>query len=110
PRSMMRLSSTRPHRSRAGVVLALAVGLLVPVAAAAPAAQAATLPPGPSAPAPAPDPIDAYVPYDRQSTCDPTEKPGARYLANLAVSHYKQGRVSGITRACSSGSNSEHKE
>ena len=82
---------------------------LVGAGTAAPA-HAAEPPPGPSAPAPAPDPIDAYVPYRGQTVCDPTVKPGARYLADLLVSHYGVGRGSGITRACTAGGQSEHKE
>ncbi|MCL3859658.1 DUF4214 domain-containing protein [Actinotalea sp. K2] len=68
------------------------------------------VPSGPSAPAPAPDPIDAYATYRAQSTCDPTVKPGAQYLLDLVRSHYGVGRASPITRACSVGGASEHKE
>jgi hypothetical protein len=73
-------------------------------------AQAADLPPGPSAPAPAPSPIDAYPPYEGQSTCDPTDKPGATYALDMVLAYYKVGRRSGISRACSNGGQSEHKE
>ena len=93
------------------VVRVLVAALLAVLGAGSVApAQAAPMPPGPTAPAPAPDPIDAYVPYRGQSTCDPTVKPGAKYLVDLLVSTYGVGRSSGITRACSSGGQSEHKE
>lgn len=65
---------------------------------------------GPPSPAAAPNPIDAYVPYQGQSTCDPTVKPGAAYLLNLARSYWRAGRSSGIVRACTVGGQSEHKE
>lgn len=65
---------------------------------------------GPGSPAAAPNPIDAYAKYDGQSTCDPTPKPGAQYLLDLARGYWRAGRSSGIGRACSSGGQSEHKE
>jgi Domain of unknown function (DUF4214) len=101
-------SLNRPSRPLVGLVLTLALTLLGGTVAAP--AGAAELPPGPTAPAAAPNPIDAYVPYQGQSTCDPTVKPGARYLTDLLLSHYRVGRSSGITRACTVGGQSEHKE
>lgn len=101
-------SLTRSSRPLVGLVLTLALAL-VGATVAAPAG-AAELPPGPTAPAAAPDPIDAYVPYQGQSTCDPTVKPGAKYLVDLLQSYYRVGRNSGITRGCSVGGQSEHKE
>ncbi len=128
----MRSTNARPL---IGAAVAAALVLLsgVPAAAAQPvtAAQPATasvgaveapsdapepllvldeLPPGPESPAVAPDAIDAYARYRGQSTCDPTAKPGAVYLVDLAISYYHQGRVSGIGRDCSIGGTSEHKE
>lgn len=70
---------------------------------------AAVLPAGPTAPASAPSPVDAYPPYNPQSTCSPTAKPGATYLLNLLVSYFG-GRRSQIARACDVGDTSEHKE
>ena len=90
-------------------ILALALSLAAFGAGGSPA-QAATLPPGPSSTAAAPTPVDAYAPYQGQTTCDPTEKPGARYLLDLVVGYYRIGRKVGITRACNVGGQSEHKE
>ncbi len=74
----------------------------------APAAQAATN--GPAAPAEAPDRIEPIADYQPQSTCDPVAKPGTRALAQLLIDHYGTGWNGGITRNCSIGGRSEHKE
>ena len=97
--------------------------LAAPERVAAPALVAAAEPPlpppppvptempaGPAAPAAAPHPVDSYVRYRGQSTCDPTAKPGTVYLVNLAVAYYGQGHLAGIGRGCSVGGISEHKE
>lgn len=87
-----------------GLTLALTVtGVAVTPAAALPDA-------GPTAPAPAPSPIDGYQRYDAQVTCDPTVKPGAQYLLDLVIAHYRVGRRVPITRPCHIGGTSEHKE
>lgn len=57
-----------------------------------------------------PHPVDAYVPYQGQSTCDPTVKPGAKYVIDMLLAHYKIGRNAGIARGCTVGGTSEHKE
>lgn len=91
-----------------------AAPLAIPLAAADPTEPPlpvpASVPPGPAAPAPAPDPVDGYARYRPQATCDPTPKPGAVYLLNLAIAAFGQGRSSGISRDCSVGGTSEHKE
>ena len=101
---LTRAASARPLR-----IAALAVALALFGGGASPA-QADELPPGPSAPAPAPSPIDAYVRYQGQSTCDPTAKPGAQYVMAMVLGYYKVGRNIAITRACTVGGTSEHKE
>ena len=100
----MRHLLSRPIRAAA-----LAIGLVLLAGGLAPA-QADTLPPGPSSPAPAPDPIDAYAPYQGQTTCDPTMKPGAQYLLDAAVGYWKVGRKITSIRPCNQGGTSEHKE
>ena len=101
-RSLTELTA-RPLRV---VALALALALL---GGGALPAHATALPPGPSSPAPAPYPIDAYPSYRGQTTCDPTTKPGAQDILNMLRGYYG-GRAGGITRACSVGGQSEHKE
>jgi hypothetical protein len=59
---------------------------------------------------PAPAVIDDYARYRPQTVCDPTVKPGAAALLGAVLSTYRIGHSSGITRACSVGSTSEHKE
>jgi len=54
--------------------------------------------------------IDSYASYDGQTTCDPTEKPGVVAFMNLVLATYPCTSSSGITRSCSTGGTSEHKE
>ena len=65
---------------------------------------------GLTAPVAAPAVVDDYARYRPQSTCDPTVKPGAATLLRAVIATYGQGRSAGITRACSVGGISEHKE
>jgi hypothetical protein len=107
----MHHSPVRPARHRSARLLhALALALALALTGAGVAPASATPSAGPSAPAPAPSPVDAYPRYDPQATCDPTAKPGAQYLLDLLVAHYKVGRKSPIARACHIGGTSEHKE
>jgi hypothetical protein len=54
--------------------------------------------------------IDPYAAYDGQDTCDPTPKPGTVALKNLLLATYPGTVDWGISRDCSSGGVSEHKE
>ena len=53
--------------------------------------------------------IDAHPGYDPQSRCSPTAKPGTKALLSLLIKSWGGGS-SGISRACSVGGTSEHKE
>jgi len=53
--------------------------------------------------------IDGYAPYDGQTTCDPTPKPGVVDFRNILLDEYP-GRDTGISRDCSRPGQSEHKE
>jgi hypothetical protein len=77
--------------------------------ALAPAAQA-DVASGPSAPAEAPEKIEDFAPYVPQKVCDPVAKPGTTALAKMVLAYYDTGRNGGITRACSIGARSEHKD
>ena len=55
-------------------------------------------------------PPDAPSRYQGQVTCDPVEKPGAAAIRTLLRSAYGRANSGGITRACSVGGTSEHKE
>jgi hypothetical protein len=110
PRPIRRTAPARPasiRRSLLSCTVALAATGLV--GGFAPAAQAAPED-GPSAPAAAPDPIEPFARYQPQSTCDPAAKPGTSALAALLLDHYDMGRNGGISRNCSIGGRSEHKE
>jgi hypothetical protein len=102
-RSLTRFIGSPRRLAVLALSLALVCGGVAP-------AQAAVLPPGPSSPAPAPDPIDIFAPYQPQTTCDPTDKPGAQYIMNMVLSYYKVGHSFGISRSCSVAGTSEHKE
>ncbi|MDX6298444.1 MAG: hypothetical protein QOI51_2301, partial [Nocardioidaceae bacterium] len=54
-------------------------------------------------------PIDPYAPYQGQSTCDPTPKPGVVDFQGILLAEYP-GRSLGISRDCGIGGQSEHKE
>ena len=55
-------------------------------------------------------PVDAYASYVGQSTCDPTAKPGVVAFRDMVLATYPCTTSGGITRACSIGGTSEHKE
>jgi hypothetical protein len=53
---------------------------------------------------------DALSRYQGQVSCDPVEKPGAQRLRGLLRTYYGKANSGGITRACSIGGRSDHKE
>jgi hypothetical protein len=53
--------------------------------------------------------IERYTPYDGQSTCSPSTKPGMARFMNMVRTHYGGGSL-GVGRACGAGGTSEHKE
>lgn len=55
-------------------------------------------------------PIDGYARYEPQRTCSPTVKPGTAALQRLLLAGAPGSRSLGISRACSIGGSSEHKE
>src|SRR3954468_12155382 len=54
--------------------------------------------------------IEVFSPYQAQSTCNPTPKPGTVALSKLVMAAYPGSGTSGIARDCSIGGRSEHKE
>ncbi|REE97866.1 hypothetical protein [Thermomonospora umbrina] len=54
--------------------------------------------------------IDAYAPYQPQRDCDPGGKPGVVEFRDLVLAAYPGTTNLGISRACGSGGQSEHKE
>jgi hypothetical protein len=54
--------------------------------------------------------IEGYARYEGQSTCSPDAKPGTLALRNLLLARYPSTVSLGISRACSVGGRSEHKE
>jgi hypothetical protein len=64
----------------------------------------------PTAPVRFPRAIEGFATYQKQTTCSPTAKPGAVKLKNLLLRTYPGTRSLGISRACSAGGTSEHKE
>jgi len=57
-----------------------------------------------------PSGVEAFAPYIGQKSCDPVAKPGVVAFSQLVLSHWGHGGTYGITRACSIGGQSEHKE
>ena len=57
-----------------------------------------------------PPTYDPVADYEAQTGCDSTAKPGTRALAGLITKTYGRSQVIGISRACSVGGTSEHKE
>ena len=64
----------------------------------------------PTAPVRFPRTIEGFATYQKQTTCSPTPKPGTVKLKNLLLRTYPGTRSLGISRACSAGGTSEHKE
>ncbi len=54
--------------------------------------------------------IEGYISYVAQSKCSPTAKPGVVAFKNLILATYPCTYSGGITRSCSVGGKSEHKE
>jgi hypothetical protein len=79
----------------------VAVLLLLPTAA-----HAAV----PTPPVRLPGAIEGFATYQKQTTCSPAAKPGTLKLKSLLLRTYPGTRSLGISRACSAGGTSEHKE
>ncbi|MCU1674345.1 MAG: hypothetical protein JWN77_2458 [Frankiales bacterium] len=90
-------------RRTLGLVAAAVLGALLLASPALAAVQ------NPTAPAAAPAVVEVLSPYLPQTSCDPTAKPGTAALRTLLLQTYG-GRDLGITRTCSVGNTSEHKE
>lgn len=54
-------------------------------------------------------PLDAHLGYMPQTTCAPTPRPGTKALLKLLITTWG-GSSSGISRGCTAGGRSEHKE
>ena len=114
-------SATGAKRVRRTIVALAAAALtvgLVPVLSGPPAQAVGTLPPvgvklpvGPKSPVAArfTAAIDDYPEYEGQIICDPAIKRGSLLLRNLLASTYGTPDI-GISRSCSIGGPSEHKE
>ncbi|HUR51407.1 MAG TPA: hypothetical protein VMZ11_04720 [Mycobacteriales bacterium] len=94
---------SRPIRRalRTLATTAVAAAVLLPTAA-----HAAV----PVPPVRLPGSIEGFATYQKQTTCSPTAKPGTVKLKNLLLKTYPGTRSLGISRACSAGGTSEHKE
>jgi hypothetical protein len=55
-------------------------------------------------------PLDDLAPYQPQTTCDPTPKPGVVGFQEIVLAAYPSTSSYGISRDCSIGGRSEHKE
>ncbi len=80
-----------------------APALVIPLAAAP--AHAVQAPPSPTRPLPSA--LDVRAPYQGQTVCDPTARPGVLDFARLMTTHYGMGSTGLIGRTCTAAS-SEH--
>lgn len=87
----------RLQRPTTGAVLALAAALLLALLVSAVPARAT------------PRPLEGFASYQPQTNCSPRPKPGTVALANWLIHRYGGG-FGGISRPCSDGGTSEHKE
>jgi len=94
----------RQMRVRAALVTAALAVAALPALVAVPA-MAVAVPRTPTLPVA----IDAFASYQGQTICSPTAKVGAAKLANLLKATYGSASI-GISRSCSIGGQSEHKE
>jgi hypothetical protein len=109
-------SESAPARHSRPFVTLMVAGILaalIPVAAALPSrasdsatTQAVVIPTAPRAYSAV---ADGFPSYQGQSTCTPAAKPGAAKLASLLSATYGPYAI-GISRSCSVGGQSEHKE
>lgn len=97
------MRSPRPSRLAWLPSLAVAAAAAVTVLPATPALAA----PATRSPLRA---IERLAPYQPQTTCSPTAKPGVVAFRNLVLRAYGGTGDYGIVRACSVGGRSEHKE
>ena len=104
-----RPSSALTARRAATPALALLLATGLVASGGADAAFAKRVIKTPSAPKAAPRVVEAYSPYLPQVSCDPVAKPGTLAMRGMLLKAYG-GRDFGITRACSVGGSSEHKE
>src|SRR4051812_5454578 len=81
----------------------VAAGPLLVGLTSAPASAAPPTPPFSSA-------IEDDAPYQPQMTCDPVAKAGVLKFRDLVLKTYSNTGDSGITRPCSDGGRSEHKD
>ncbi len=97
----------RPLRAAVLLVAAAAAGAV----ALSPLATASSRPLAvPTASVRLPVAAEALSPYLPQVSCDPVAKVGVRWFRTLMMRTYARGTDGGITRACSDGGLSEHKE
>jgi hypothetical protein len=54
--------------------------------------------------------VEAFSPWLPQVSCDPTTKPGVKAFSTLVLTTWGRGTNGGMTRSCSTGAASEHKE
>jgi hypothetical protein len=75
-----------------------------------PATSAAATPLAAELPPPGTGPLDDLAPYQPQTTCTPWAKAGVVGFRNIVLASFPRTGSSGISRACSIGGPSEHKE
>lgn len=88
------------RRSISLLILSVSLAALLAAPAAARMPKAKGFGPG----------IEGYSGYEGQSKCDPTAKPGVLAFQRMVLTAYPWTGYGGISRACTVGGRSEHKE
>lgn len=105
-RPTRRRSATR-RRARLRRALVALLGVLTTVLV--PVTSASASPAGPAV-LPADGGIEAYSPYQGQTTCDPVTRPGVVRFRDLVLAAYPGTGDAGSARSCTVGGVSEHKD
>ena len=90
----------RPTSRRAALLVALALGVVLPAAPALAAPEDRT---------PVPE-VEVLAPYQGQTTCDQVLRPGVVSFRELVLAAYPGTGDSGMLRSCAVGGASEHKD
>lgn len=88
------------RRARTALLLALALAAVLPATSALAAPETRT---------PTPE-VEAFAPYQGQTTCDQVLRPGVVSFRELVLTTYPETGDSGMLRSCAVGGASEHKD
>lgn len=100
------MTQTPSRPARRGLLRTLTTATVAVLVLLPAAAHAAV----PTPPVRFPRTIEGFSTYQKQTICSPTAKPGTLKLKSILLKTYPGTRSLGISRSCSAGGASEHKE